>query len=282
MEILKELLTLKAFNKFGFIVVIAWILFGAILFAVFAGLENSESKLDVYCDNAKPVDKELIERKCFDQYQKEYNRFNIPVYYFVLANFFMVAIVSVIYSQCVKSRVNQLEATDNRRNAAADVEGQIENGNRPSRRLFIAYCCQLTFKFALGILFIVLQILVLYPSNFPSNFKCSLAREGNSKTGNGSAYSLANFTRTQAYECHNQRVWNKTFGTVFVAVVNGIFAFLELMEFFWILSRSRKGKKFMEDSQFFADHLPKQEQQQIALLGVRERGESPHANEFKI
>ena len=57
-----------------------------------------------------------------------------------------------------------------------------------------------------------------------------------------------------------------------MAVVNGNFAFLVLMEFFLILSRSRKGKKFMEDSQFFADHLPKQEQQheqnrqQIPLL----------------
>ena len=122
METLKDLMTPKTFNKFGFGVVIVWILFGAILLGIFAGLENSESKLDVYCDDAKTVDKELIERKCFDQYQKEYNKFNIPVYGFVVVNFFVVAIVSVIYSQCVKSRVNQLEAS-NRRNVATDVEG---------------------------------------------------------------------------------------------------------------------------------------------------------------
>ena len=266
METLKELMTPKTFNKFSFGVVIVWILFGAILLGIFAGLENSESKLDVYCDDAKTVDKELIERKCFDQYHKEYNKFNIPVYGFVVVNFFVVAIVSVVYSQCVKSRVNQLEAS-NRRNAAADVEGQIENGKQSSRRLFIAYCSQLAFRLGLGILFIVLQTQVLYPSNFPANFECALTREGNN-----SGYPLANVTRTQAYECRNQRARNKTFWTVSVAVVNGSFAFLVLTEFFWILSRSRKGKKFMKDSQFFSDHLPKQEQQheqnlqQIPLL----------------
>ena len=267
MESLKELMTPKTFNKFSFGVVIVWILFGAILLGIFAGFENSESKLDVYCDDAKTAaDKELIESQCFDQYEKEYNKFSIPVYGFVLVNFFVVAIVSVIYSQCVKSRVNQLEA-NNRRNAAADVKGQIENGNQSSRRLFIAYCCQLAIRFALGILFIALQTQVLYPSNFPSNFECSPTREGKS-----SAYPLANFTRTQAYECRNQRARNKTFWAVSVAVVNGTFAFLVLLEFIWILSRSRKGKIFMEDSQFFADHLPRQEQQheqnlqQIPLL----------------
>ena len=273
METLKDLLTPKTFNKFGFGVVIVWILLGVILLGIFAGLENSESRLDVYCDD----DKELIQRKCFDQYQKEYNKFSIPVYAFVFVNFFVVAIVSAIYSQCVKSTVNQLLEASNRR--SSDAEEQIENGNQPRSgwRLFIAYCCQLVTRFALGILFIVLQIQVLYPSNFPSNFECALTREGNS-----SAYPLANFTRTQAYECRNQRTWSKTFWAVSVAVVNGSFAFLVLMEFFWILSRSRKGKKFMEDSQFFADHLPRQEQQheqnpqQIPLLpqqGPQERQE---------
>ena len=273
METLKELMTPKTFNKFGFGVVIVWIVFGAILLGIFAGLENSESKLDVYCDDAKTIDKELLERKCFDQYQKEYNKFSIPVYGFVVVNFFVVAFVSVIYSQCVKSTVNQLDASNRR---SSDAEGQIENGNQPRRRrrLFIAYCCQLVIRIALGILFIVLQILLLYPGNFPSNFECSLAREGNS-----SSYTLANFTRTQTYECRNQRVWNKTFWTVSVAVVNGTFASLVLTEFFWILSRSRKGKKFMEDSQFFADHLPKQEQQheqnlqQIPLLRIHQQGQ---------
>ena len=248
MEALKELMTPKTFNKFGFGVVVVWILFGAILLGIFAGLENSESRLDVYCDDAKTIDKELLERKCFDQYHKEYNKFNIPVYGFVVVNFFVVAIVSVIYSQCVKSRVNQLEAS-NRRNAAADVQGQIVNGNQSSRRLFLAYCSQLALRLGLGILFIVLQTQVLYPSNFPANFECALTREGNS-----SDYVLANLTRTQAYECRNQRARNKTFWTVSVAVVDGTFTSLALMEFFWILSRS------MTDAD--ADHFPRQKKQQ--------------------
>ena len=194
--------------------------------------------MDVYCDED---DRELIKRKCFDQYKKEYNRF--PVYALVLLSFFVDTLVSAIYSVRIKSTVNQLEASKRR---SSDAEEQIENGNQPRRRrrLFIAYSCQLVTRFALRILFIVLQTRVLYPSNFPSNFECAL---------NSSA---------QTYDCKNQRASKKTSWTVSVAVVNGLFAFLVLMEFFWILSRSRKGKKFMEDSQFFADHLPRQEQQQ--------------------
>ena len=264
METLKELMTPKTFNKFSFGVVIVWILFGATLLGIFAGFENSESKLDIYCDDLKAAaDKDLIGRKCFDQYQKEYNKLSIPVYGFVVVNVFVVAIVSVIYSQCVKSRVNQLEA---------DAKGQIpRNRNQPSRRLFIAYCCQLAARFAFGILFIVLQTQVLYPGNFPTNFECALAREGNSST-----WPPTNFTRTQAYECHNQRASNKTFWAVSLTVVNGTFAFLVLMEFFWILSRRRKGKTFMADLQFLADHLPRQEQQRIPLLDIPQGGPQEH------
>ena len=36
---------------------------------------------------------------------------------------------------------------------------------------------------------------------------------------------------------------------------NGIFAFFAFLEIIWILSRARNGKKFMEDWQFYADHL---------------------------
>ena len=244
MEALKELLTPKTFNKLSFVAVFVWIVLGVTLLGIFADMENSESRFDFRCD-AKLSDKDLIRGKCFERYEKQYNKFSIPLYGFVIVNFAVVAIVAVIYSKCIQSTVNELDA---RRNA--DAEGQTQQGNETSRRLFIAYCCQLAFRFALGIVFIVLQTRVLYPSKFSSDFECTISREGNS-----SAFQSANSTQAQTYECHNQRATKKTFWTYAVTVVNGGFAFIVLMEIVWIMSRVRNGKKFMEDSQFFVDHL---------------------------
>ena len=244
MESLKELLTPKTFNKLSFVAIFVWIVLGVTLLGIFADMENSESRFDFRCDG-KLSDKDLIRGKCFEQYEKQYNKFSIPVYGFVIVNFSVVAIVAVIYSKCIESTVDELEAWRN-----ADAEGETQEGNNARRRLFIAYCCQLAIRFALGIFFIVLQTRVLYPSKFPSNFECTITREGNS-----SATPSANFTQTQTYECHNQRATKKIFWTDAVTVVNGIFAFVVLMEIVWIMSRARNGKIFMADSQFFADHL---------------------------
>ena len=255
MESLKEVLTPKTFNKLSFVAVVFWILLGVTLCGIFADIEYSEPRFDFRCD-AKLDQKDFIRVKCFGEYGEEYNKLSIPVYGFVIINFSVIAIVSVIYSQCIKSTVHELETCNQ------DVEGQRQQGNPAQRRLFISYCCQLATRFVLAILFIILQTQVFYPRNFPSNFNCNLMKEGT----NTSAYLSANVTQpTQTYECHNQRATKKTFWTDAVAVVNGIFAFLALIETLWILSRAKNGKTFMEDSQFYADHLkshrdPPQEQ----------------------
>ena len=257
MESLKELLTPKTFNKLSLVAIFVWILFGVTLLGIFADMENSESRFDFRCDG-KLSDKDLIRGKCFERYEKKYNKFSIPVYGFVIVNFSVVAIVAVIYSKCIESTVDGLEARN------ADVEGLIQQGNETSRLLFIAYCCQLAIRFALGIFFIVLQTRVFYPSKFPSSFECTITREGNS-----SAYPSVKFTKTQTYECHNQRATKKTFWTDAVSVVNGIFTFVVLMEIVWIMSRARNRKIFMEDSQFFGHHL--KFNPVVALPGAQEQ-----------
>ena len=47
-----------------------------------------------------------------------------------------------------------------------------------------------------------------------------------------------------------------------VKVANGIFAFFAFLEIIWILSRARHGKKFMQNWQFYADHLKSNSDQQ--------------------
>ena len=47
-----------------------------------------------------------------------------------------------------------------------------------------------------------------------------------------------------------------------MTVFNGIWVFLAFIEFVWILSRARNGTQFMDDSQFYADHLRSNREQE--------------------
>ena len=52
---------------------------------------------------------------CWEQYEKQNNKFGFPIYGLVILNFFVIASVWAIYSQAVKSRVNELEERTNKR-----------------------------------------------------------------------------------------------------------------------------------------------------------------------
>ena len=162
MEGLKDLLASKTLHWFSYVANVCWILLGIILSAILLDIENSEPRFDFHCGSNG--DKELIRGKCYEQYEKQYNKFGIPVYGFVIINFLVTASVCGIYSQAMKSRVDKLER---------------RNGNVTGKKLFKAYCLQLLARFVLGIFFILLQIKLLYPLSFSSNFVCNLTRDGN-------------------------------------------------------------------------------------------------------
>ena len=233
MESLRELLAPKTVNKFSFTANVFWLVLGVVLSSVFLDMENNAPRF--HCD-AKD-DQELIQGKCYEQYEKRYNELSIPVYAFVLFNFFIPMIACGIYSQYVKSRISELEEQQQ--------PLQPRQGS-PPRKLFKAYCFQLVARFLLGILCISLQKTVFYPKNFPSNFTCDLMEKDQPSE---------NITQTQTYECHNQRATYKNFWTYAVIVVNGIFAFLVLMEIFYILTRVMKRRRLVEDFPFYAFHL---------------------------
>ena len=238
MDSLKEFLAPKTFNRFSFVVNICWILLGVTLSAIFLDAETSESRFDFRCGSTG--DKELIRGKCYEQYEKQYHKFGIPVYGFVILNFFLTSSVCVVYSQAVKARVCELEANFK----DEEKQTQLRIGNRTRKKLFTAYCLQLVARFLLGIIFVLLQTNLLYPRGFPSNFNCNLAKEGN----------FTNTTVT-ATECHNQRAAKKTFWSYAVIVVTGTFALLVFIEVLCILWRARRREGFMEDQQFYKHYL---------------------------
>ena len=242
MEGLKDLLAPKTLHWFSYVANVFWILLGIILSAIFLDIENSEPRFDFRCGSNG--DKELIRGKCYEQYDKQYNKF--PVYGFVIINFIVTASVCGIYSQAVKSRVEELERENN---ADDDVEGQT-----PRKKLFKAYCLQLLVRFALGISFVLLQTKLLYPLSFPSNFKCNLTRD--EIFSDITASASRNETPTQtSYECHNQRAAKKIFWADAVIFVTGSFAFLVFIECLYLLSRAKKVERFTVDPKFYKYYL---------------------------
>ena len=272
MEHLKDLLAPKTLHWFSYVANICWIVLGIILLAIFADIENNEPRFDFRCGSNG--DKELIRGKCYEQYEKQYNKF--PVYGFVIINFLVTASVCGIYSQAVKSRVEELERENN---ADDDVEGQT-----PRKKLFKAYCLQLLVRFVLGIFFILLQTKLLYPVSFSSNFNCNLTRDG--KFSDVTSSGSRNGTQTQmSYECHNQRAAKKTFWAYVVIVVTGSFAYLVVMESLYLLSRARKVERFMEDPKFHKYYLssfqPNSSQEEESLLTIRNNLEARFIKQMK-
>ena len=254
MEHLKDLLAPKTLHWFSHVANVFWISLGIILSAIFLDIENSEPRFDFRCGSNG--DKELIRGKCYEQYEKQYNKFGIPMYGFVIINFIVTASVGGIYSQAMKSRVEVLSEHNQNQNGA-ETQTQPRNNNLTGKKLFKAYCLQLLARFVLGISFVLLQTKLLYPPSFPSNFKCNLTR--NEKFSDITASGSHNGTQTQtSYECYNQRAAKKTFWADAVIVVTGTFAFLVFIEcLYMLLWRAREGsfKAFTEDKEFHKRYL---------------------------
>ena len=227
----------KTLSKVTFALIACWMVSGSILLGAFSDMEINEPRFDFGCDGKGNIDKDFLRGKCYDQYWIQNHKLGIPPYLFVIVNVLLIPIVTFIYSQYAKSTVNELERNPQ------DAEGQPRN---PRRNLFKAYLCQLIVSIVLAITFILfLESHLFYPMNFPSNFSCSIE---NSSSVNGTQ-------STTLFNCSNRRAGSKNVWTKVVTAANGIFAIFAFLEIIWILSRGRHEKEFMENWQFYADHL---------------------------
>ena len=99
MDNLKELIAPKTFNTVSHAAIVIWILIGVIFLGIFADAENGESRYDFRCGVAKSENIDLVRGKCFELYEKQYNRHALPTYGFVIMNFFLIGTVCAIYSR---------------------------------------------------------------------------------------------------------------------------------------------------------------------------------------
>ncbi|XP_044173456.1 nucleotide-binding oligomerization domain-containing protein 1-like [Acropora millepora] len=233
---IKEAISPKTLNKFTFALLTCWIVLGTILCGAFSEIEISESRYDFRCDGTDDIDKDFLRGKCYSQYRLQNHQLGIPLYAFIMINVSLIPIVTCIYSLCIKSTVDKLERSHQ------------DNNTKPRdkrRRLFIAYLCQLVANIALEItFFVLLETHLFYPKNFPSDFSCSIKN-----------LSVKRTQSINLFNCNTTRADEKNMWATAVEVINGFFAFCAFVEIIWILSRARNGKKFMENWQFYADHL---------------------------
>ena len=233
----------KTFSKIRYLAVVFWILLGVIFLAVFADMESSESRLDFRCGVAKSENIDVVRKECYEKYEEQYNKFGFPVYGFVILNFVLIIFVCVIYSQILRPTVNRLSRSI--RNG--DPERQ-ENALSTGYKLFIAYCCQLSTRLVLGIIFIILQTQLLYPLKFPSKFNCNLTDETTQPRN-----SSDNAQHSTLHDCHNRQAAKKTSWMDAVLVVNGIFVAVNLIEIVYISFRACRKRGFMQ--KFQTSHL---------------------------
>ena len=244
----KDAIIPKTLNKFTFALVIVWIVVGATFCIAFSELEISESRYDIRCvvtGNTLNID--FIRGKCYDQYRIESHKLGIPPCFFIIVNVLLIPTVTLIYSQYAKSTVTELERSPQ------DVPGEPRNRRRT---LFIAYLCHLIISIVLEITFIaLLEANLFYPENFPSDFSCTIAK---------TSFNLTQ--STSKFNCFNQRAGYKNVWIKIVKAANGTFALLAFLEIIWILSRARHGKKFMQNWQFYADHLKSNSHQHVQAI----------------
>ena len=229
---IKEAISPKTLNKFSFALVILWIVVGATAFIAFAEQERNESRYDIQCVTGSNPNSVFIHGNCYDQYRMQNRKLVLPPYLFVGVNVVWLPLVTIIYHLNAKSTVDELERNPQ------DAQRQPRYRRRT---LFMAYLFQLLHGIVWTITFIVLlETHLFYPGNFSSDFSCSIKNPS--------------FNRTQ-FNCHNKRADYKNGWIKVVIAANGIFAIFALLEILWILSRARNGKVFMENWQFYADHL---------------------------
>ena len=242
---IKDAISPKTLNKVTFALVTVWIVVGATLCIAFSELEISESTYDIRCGvTGNTLNIDFIRAKCYDQYRIQNHKLGIPPYLFIIVNALLIPTVTLIYSQCAKSTVTELERS------SQDAHRTPRNRRRT---LFKAYIWHLIITTVLEATFIVLlETRLFYPKNFPSDFSCTIAKTSSNLTQS-----------TSTFDCFHQRADYKNIWINVAKAANGIFLFFAFLEILWIFSRARNGKQFMENLQFYADHLKSNSDEQL-------------------
>lgn len=209
---IKEFLHRETFHQVSYVSSILWILLSPFAL-ILAPLVVPDSTSDYRCNGEAPV-----RDKCFSQFKQYYKQTSAGflVRYFGTINSPLIMAVFLIYSLCMKSKLDRINSQAN---------GIL---------MFCAYCLQLASRFVLHISAIVLFGLLYFKSDL--NFECHIKTEGSDWV-----HLLAsnNTGEEQTYECFIYRETSGLYLTLTLIVLNGLFALVTLTEIIWMLIQSR-------------------------------------------
>ena len=170
MDSVKDFVSPKRFSIWSYICVILHSICGVILIGITANLKQGETeKFSCAVDTTFATHKTNVEETCFSIYNDVYNP-PVRLFAFVLLSFVAVAVVSVIYSLAVGSRIDETEKYSSGRNSP-----RLNGPNQPGTRtlyVFYFYYFHLVVRTIFGMLFTILHFTVLYPTGFDSKFIC--------------------------------------------------------------------------------------------------------------
>ena len=219
MDAVKDYLTPKTFSIEVYICSIVQILCGVVFTGITVGLKEGEAeKFTCYVPpESTLIYKTQVSKACFSKYQQHYNA-PLQFYIFVVLSGWFPIVVAVIYSLSVRHRVEQVNSSHG------------EAGNHIQNRTFHVfrfYFVHLAIRVLCGVLFTVLQHVLLFPRGFDFEFGCNLPPTV-LPTKIPKNTSISQLNNTASIACENAS--DKHTMWVIVSVFNALFAFIIFVE----------------------------------------------------
>ena len=248
MEAVKEFLAPKTFGTCVYICSILQVLCGVVFTGIIIDLEKGEAeKFTCYVPpESTLIYKTQVDKACFSQYQQHYNA-PLRFYIFVLMSTWFPIVVAVIYSLSIRHRVDQVDSND------GEAGNQVQNG---TFYVFHFYFIHLAIRVLCGVLFTILQHVLLFPRGFNFEFGCNLPPTV-LPTEIFKNTSVSQLNNTASIACENSS--DKHTMWVIISVFNALFAFIIFVEIIRLCRRFPVCKYITGkecDTQFIKDYLP--------------------------
>ena len=166
MDAVKDYLAPKTFGTWAYICSIVQVLCGVVFTGITIALKEGEAeKFTCYVPpESTLIYKTQVDKACFSKYQQYYNA-PLRFYIFVVLSTWFPIIIAVVYSLSIRHRIEQVDSNDG------------EAGNHIQNRTFYVfrlYFIHLAIRVLCGVLFTVLQHVLLFPRGFDFKFGCNL------------------------------------------------------------------------------------------------------------
>ena len=276
MEICLKLLPRKSYDKNGLFLLMTFVSIGVVVIGI-AGI--FEAKATLQCNPDKKIASDASTRKnidtqCFLKYTQEFYT-SLPIY--VLMNFGIVYLLSIIYAHLVENRVeifteprcvrmNDAEEGSQPLSVGITVAGADPMAYRNSAGRYIVFTAYVTHLIVCRIIPLVIFAVLLLSSNFPVQFKCHLPTKTTSIPP-ANATQSANFS---IVDCTFPMGSNNKGLAVAVVTVNCIIGTVAFVELVYLLCSAWKNHNLLTDREFCRVYLRKRKTIRKLLRIIRE------------